>query len=89
MAASSGRGFSTFSGGDVLGCQQLSDLVVYDIGAFHGLLTMYFARSARQVISYEPNSRNHHRLTENLRLNHLNTCWSENSESARALEWPR
>jgi FkbM family methyltransferase len=43
--------------------------VVYDVGAFHGLLTLFFARTARQVISYEPNTRNHTRLLDNLRLN--------------------
>jgi FkbM family methyltransferase len=47
----------------------LKDLVIYDIGAFHGLLTLFFSRQARQVISYEPNSRNHTRLMENLKLN--------------------
>jgi FkbM family methyltransferase len=47
----------------------LEGQVVYDVGAFHGLLTLFFARRARQVISYEPNSRNHTRLQENLRLN--------------------
>jgi FkbM family methyltransferase len=49
-----------------------SDQVVYDIGAFQGLLTLFFARQARRVISYEPNSRNHARLMENLRLNRMN-----------------
>jgi FkbM family methyltransferase len=43
--------------------------VVYDIGAFHGLLTLYFARNARQVAAWEPNSHNRGRLEENLRLN--------------------
>jgi FkbM family methyltransferase len=43
--------------------------VVYDIGAFHGLLTLYFARQAARVIAYEPNSENHKRLLENLQLN--------------------
>ncbi len=52
--------------------QDLKDLVIYDIGAFHGLLTMFFARKARQVISYEPYPKNHARLMENLRLNGLN-----------------
>jgi len=47
----------------------LQGLTVYDIGAFHGLLTLMFARGSRQVISYEPNTRNHTRLAENLRLN--------------------
>lgn len=47
----------------------LRDLVIYDVGAFHGLLTLFFARRGRQVISYEPNSLNYARLMENLRLN--------------------
>ena len=51
--------------------QDLKDLAIYDIGAFHGLLTLHFARKGRQVISYEPNSRNRARLMDNLRLNGL------------------
>src|SRR5271155_5494792 len=47
----------------------LSNKVVYDIGAFQGLLTLYFARSARQVVAWEPNRGNRARLEENLRLN--------------------
>lgn len=49
-----------------------ADLVVYDIGAFHGLLTLFFAERARHVVSYEPNSRNRRRLLENVKLNGLN-----------------
>jgi FkbM family methyltransferase len=48
---------------------EFKGLTIYDIGAFHGLLTLFFARQGRQVISYEPNTSNHARLTENLRLN--------------------
>ena len=51
--------------------QDFKDLVIYDIGAFHGLLTLYFASKGRQVISYEPYPKNHARLMENLRLNGL------------------
>lgn len=51
--------------------QNLKNLVMYDIGAFHGLLTLFFARECRQVISYEPNTRNHARLIENIHLNGL------------------
>lgn len=47
----------------------LSGLVIYDVGAFHGLLTLLFARQGKHVISYEPNTRNHARLMENLQLN--------------------
>jgi len=46
-----------------------TDKVVYDIGAFHGILTLYFARSAKCVVAWEPNRRNRARLEENLRLN--------------------
>ncbi len=42
---------------------------MYDIGAFHGLLTLYFARNAKHVTAWEPNSHNRRRLEENLKLN--------------------
>src|SRR5665213_2616745 len=47
----------------------LKGKVVYDIGAFHGLLTLFFARQASQVVAWEPNSRNRRRLNENILLN--------------------
>jgi FkbM family methyltransferase len=47
----------------------LKDKVVYDVGAFHGLLTMFFARQARLVVAWEPNSRNRQRLNQNIHLN--------------------
>ena len=43
--------------------------VVYDIGAFEGVLTLFFARKAAQVIAYEPNPRNFQRCMENVKLN--------------------
>lgn len=43
--------------------------VVYDIGAFHGLLTIFFARHSEQVVAWEPTSRNRARLMENLAVN--------------------
>jgi len=49
----------------------LSGLVVYDVGAFHGILTLFFASRAAQVIAYEPNEVNCARLIENIRLNNL------------------
>ena len=49
----------------------LKGLTVYDVGAFQGLLTLYFARQAKTVICYEPNSSNYNRLLENVRLNGL------------------
>ena len=47
----------------------LSGKIVFDIGAFEGLLTLFFARGARHVVCYEPNPRNRARLFKNLRLN--------------------
>ena len=49
----------------------LAGRVVYDVGAFHGLFTLVFARQARLVVCYESNAGNHARLLENLRLNQL------------------
>jgi FkbM family methyltransferase len=49
----------------------LGGKVVYDIGAFEGLLTMFFSRRARFVIAWEPNPESRRRLLTNLRLNRL------------------
>jgi FkbM family methyltransferase len=49
----------------------LDGLVVYDVGAFHGILTLFFASRCAQVIAYEPNEVNHARLIENIGLNNL------------------
>lgn len=47
----------------------LAGQVVYEIGAFHGLLTLFFSGRAKDVIAYEPNPSSHRRVLENLRLN--------------------
>jgi FkbM family methyltransferase len=47
----------------------LKNKVVYDIGAFHGLLTIYFARHAKLVVAFEPTGKNRERLNQNVRLN--------------------
>ncbi len=47
----------------------LSGMTVYDIGAFHGLLTLFFASRAKAVVCFEPNTQNRKRLMENLTLN--------------------
>jgi FkbM family methyltransferase len=47
----------------------LDGKVVYDIGAFHGILTIFFAKQAKAVVAWEPNSHNRQRLMENVRLN--------------------
>jgi FkbM family methyltransferase len=49
----------------------LDGLVIYDVGAFHGILTMYFASRCARVIAWEPNDGNHARLIENIKLNQL------------------
>jgi len=52
----------------------LSGMTVYDVGAFHGLVTLLFASRAKWVVSFEPNTRNYTRLMENLKLNHVTNC---------------
>jgi FkbM family methyltransferase len=47
----------------------LGGMTVYDVGAFQGLLTLFFASRAKAVVCFEPNSQNHKRLVENLMLN--------------------
>ena len=47
----------------------LKGLTVYDIGAFHGLLALFFASRAAKVVCFEPNAGNYKRLMENLALN--------------------
>ena len=49
----------------------IAGLVVYDIGAYHGLLTMFFASRCARVIAYEPNDSNRARLIDNVCLNGL------------------
>jgi len=62
--------------------------VVYDVGAFHGLLTIYCARVARAVVAWEPNGRNRQRLVENVLLNRFSNVtvrpYGLSSKSARA-----
>jgi FkbM family methyltransferase len=47
----------------------LDGRIVYEIGAFQGLLTLFFSGRAREVIAYEPNPSSYERVLENLRLN--------------------
>ena len=46
-------------------------MLVFDIDAFEGLVTLFLARSAQHVVCYEPNPRNYARLRENLELNRI------------------
>jgi FkbM family methyltransferase len=74
MKRRGGLGFVPWIGGDTaetlfLKSLNLTGKVVYDVGAFEGILTMFFSRSATQVISYEPNPQSRSRLETNIRLN--------------------
>src|SRR5688572_101378 len=50
----------------------LANKVVYEVGAFQGLLTLFFSSRAREVIAYEPNPPSYNRVLQNLRLNGRN-----------------
>jgi FkbM family methyltransferase len=49
----------------------LYGMTVFDVGAFHGLLTLFFASRAKAVVCFEPSAKNHLRLLENLSLNEV------------------
>ena len=54
-----------------LASMDLTGKTVYDIGGFEGVLTLFFARKAGAVITYEPNPRNYQYCVDNVRLNGL------------------
>lgn len=47
----------------------LTGRVVYDVGSYHGLLALYFAKAAKTVVCFEPNEANLRRLRDNIALN--------------------
>jgi FkbM family methyltransferase len=47
----------------------LRDKVVYEVGAFQGILTLFFSSRANEVIAYEPNPPSFARVQQNLQLN--------------------
>jgi FkbM family methyltransferase len=49
----------------------LRDTVVYDIGGFEGLLTMFFSQTAKRVVTWEPNPVSRRRIATNLELNKI------------------
>ncbi|MGA2155618.1 MAG: FkbM family methyltransferase [Bryobacteraceae bacterium] len=67
---------------------ELRGKVVYDIGAFQGLLTIFYARTAKAVVAWEPNSRNRRRLMENVNVNRFSNVivrpYGLSSTAARA-----
>ena len=50
----------------------LQNKSVYEVGAFQGILTLFFSSRAREVIAYEPNPPSYNRVMQNLRLNGRN-----------------
>src|SRR5512132_3013388 len=42
----------------------LKEKTVFDIGGFHGLMTVFFASRAKQVITYEPLPRSRQKITD-------------------------
>lgn len=76
MRRKGGLGFLPFDSGETPETLFLRKLpikgkVVYDIGAFEGVLTLFFARKAREVVAFEPNPQNYARCLENVGLNEL------------------
>lgn len=54
--------------------QELTGRTVCDVGAYHGVMTLFFARAVGdggRVFAFEPNPGNHRRVVENVRLNWL------------------
>ena len=49
----------------------LKGKVVYDVGAFQGVMTLFFARRAKAVVTYEPLPASYARILENVRHNGL------------------
>lgn len=47
----------------------LEGRVVYEIGAFQGVLTLFLSGRAAEVVTYEPNPASYARVMDNLRLN--------------------
>jgi FkbM family methyltransferase len=76
MKRRGGLGFLPFGGAETeeerfLRNLDLRGLTVYDIGAFEGILSLFFSRSAKQVIAYEPTPGTRQRLLTNLKLNNV------------------
>lgn len=76
MRRKGGLGFLPLAASETAETQFLSGLdlsgkTVYDVGGFEGVLTLFFARKASEVITYEPNPRNFERCVENVTLNAL------------------
>lgn len=76
MRRKGGLGFLPINSGETAETEFLQRLplagkTVYDVGAFEGLISLFFASRAKQVIAWEPNPRNYARATTNVKLNNL------------------
>jgi FkbM family methyltransferase len=76
MRRKGGLGFLPFDSGETpetlfFRKLPLEGKIIYDIGAFEGVLTLFFARKAREVVAYEPNPYNYARCLDNVGLNEL------------------
>jgi FkbM family methyltransferase len=59
----------------------LTGKTVFDVGAYIGIYTMYFARAVGEngtVVAFEPHSQSYHELISNVRLNGMNNVISLN-----------
>lgn len=54
---------------NLLGELDLRGMVAYDIGAFHGLITLFLSQRCAQVVCYEPMPEHRSIIARNLRLN--------------------
>ena len=50
----------------------LGGKIIYDVGGFLGLMTLFFASRAKHVVTYEPLPESRRRIATNLELNGLN-----------------
>lgn len=51
----------------------LQNKIVYDVGAFEGIMTLFFARKVGEgkVVAFEPNPQNFNMLKRNIEVNNL------------------
>lgn len=76
MKRKGGLGFLPFKSEETeesryLAALPLNGKTVYDVGGFEGVLTLFFARKAAAVVTFEPNPRNYRRCLDNVKLNKL------------------
>ena len=58
----------------------LTGQTIYDMGGFHGIFTLFFARSVGKngrVVTFEPNPKNYVKILDNIRVNHFKNAQVE------------